>query len=414
MYRAVFSILLLAGAGAARNQDQESNVNSRYTVESVELEGAKESKLSRDLRDEIRKRVGEKYDPEAFNRIEERVRRQLGARSVHQKLIRGSAPETVKVVLEVVPRSVPLDTSWSKFAYHGKQGWTGDLTVSGHGLILGVLSDGDLLLERFAGLRAGFGKNILTDRARFEFLFETFHQQWNGATLAALEDEPDVPGIYRTRQNFQPTVTIRAARPLAVTFGFSFQRFQTQFPAARTETASAAIGTLRYRKHLVDSAANHHDVDAGYSLRAATSHLDSDFIYTRHHGRLQYGIGRGDETLVVAFQGGTITGRAPLFERFSLGNTATLRGWNKYDVAAAGGKRMAHGTLEYRHSMHDEVGLAVFYDTGAVWDPVEPARARHAAGIGLRGGNGDGFFLYVGFPIRSGRAAPIFMIGANF
>ena len=30
---------------------------------------------------------------------------------------------------------------------------------------------------------------------------------------------------------------------------------------------------------------------------------------------------------------GVLTGTAPLFERFSLGNTTTLRGWNKYDLA---------------------------------------------------------------------------------
>ena len=29
---------------------------------------------------------------------------------------------------------------------------------------------------------------------------------------------------------------------------------------------------------------------------------------------------------------GTISGRAPLFERFALGDTRTLRGWNKFDV----------------------------------------------------------------------------------
>ena len=42
-----------------------------------------------------------------------------------------------------------------------------------------------------------------------------------------------------------------------------------------------------------------------------------------------------------------MNGRAPLFERFTLGDSRTLRGWSKFDVAPVGGSRVAHGSLEY-------------------------------------------------------------------
>ena len=65
----------------------------------------------------------------------------------------------------------------------------------------------------------------------------------------------------------------------------------------------------------------------------------------------------------------SISGRAPLFERFVLGTSSTLRGWNKFDIDPLGGDRMVHNTLEYRYRM-----LEVFYDTGAVWNRGQAGR----------------------------------------
>ena len=75
---------------------------------------------------------------------------------------------------------------------------------------------------------------------------------------------------------------------------------------------------------------------------------------------------------------GGISGDAPLFERFSLGDSRTLRGWDKYDIAPAGGDRMFHTSLEYRYR-----GLALFLDSGSVWDDGSDARVRVAAGYRL-------------------------------
>jgi outer membrane protein assembly factor BamA len=103
---------------------------------------------------------------------------------------------------------------------------------------------------------------------------------------------------------------------------------------------------------------------------------------------------------------GIISGRAPLFERYVLGTSSTLRGWNKYDIDPLGGDRMAHNSLEYRYRMFE-----VFYDVGAVWTRGQPAVPRHAVGAGLRQG---GFSLAVAFPVRENRVEPVFMVGMNY
>jgi hypothetical protein len=68
---------------------------------------------------------------------------------------------------------------------------------------------------------------------------------------------------------------------------------------------------------------------------------------------------------------------------------------------------MIHNSVEYRYGV-----FQVFYDTGAIWDSgVTSATPRHGVGAGLRSGS---FALAVAFPVRSGRADPIFMMGMNY
>ena len=73
--------------------------------------------------------------------------------------------------------------------------------------------------------------------------------------------------------------------------------------------------------------------EAGYDLRAATRSLGSDFAYARHSARAQYSVRVHKEYISASFTAGLMNGRAPLFDRFILGNANTLRGYNKYDVA---------------------------------------------------------------------------------
>ena len=115
---------------------------------------------------------------------------------------------------------------------------------------------------------------------------------------------------------------------------------------------------------------------------------------------------RGKSVVIDDLTAGLISGRAPLFERFILGNSSTLRGWNKYELDPIGGNRMVHNSVEYRYG-----AFQIFYDTGAVWDRTESAVLRHSVGLGLRQGQ---FSVAVAFPVRDGHIDPIFMVGMNY
>jgi outer membrane protein assembly factor BamA len=103
---------------------------------------------------------------------------------------------------------------------------------------------------------------------------------------------------------------------------------------------------------------------------------------------------------------GHISGSAPLFERFTLGDSSTLRGWNKYEVAPAGGDSMFHVSGEYRYR-----GLAIFTDVGSVWDRDLEMHVRAASGFGL---HIDKFFATYAFPLNAIDVGGTFMIGVRF
>jgi len=408
-------LLAFLGTGLwAAGQEPNSNVNSRYTVESVEVSGVPESRLSKGLRARLHQMVGQKFSQEKVREVARRIRQEFPGRRVSEKVVRGMKLEHVKVIFEVArrhPGREHFDVSAPRGLYHAKQGWSGELDatikIETSALKFGIVSDGDRLLERYAGVRAGYeNRKLGTEHVRLAFQFESYHQIWNRTTLLALDRAPGAPGIYRTRQNFQPQLNLLPARGLRLSFGASFQRFQTQFPAARTESANAAIGTLRYDRSLEDSASNVHRFEAGYSLRAATKALDSDFVYARHLWDFRYTLSRHRNLLTVHFVSGVMNGRAPLFERFVLGNSTTLRGWNKFDVAPVGGDRVVHNTVEYGYHH-----FRIFYDTGAVWTRGQDPEGKHSVGLGFRTGE---FFLALAFPVKAGRAEPIFMTGLNF
>ncbi|HSB13478.1 MAG TPA: BamA/TamA family outer membrane protein [Bryobacteraceae bacterium] len=412
-YGWLIALVMASGLGAS-DAGSQVNVNSRYRVERVDISDNGINRISRTLREDLDRLVGEKLNPQKLDRLAQRIRRELNARLVQQKLERGTQPEQVIVLFEVTGRRPRqnFDASMTRGVYHAKQGWSGAIgtttTVGTNRFSLGIVSDGDELLERYAGVRAGYeNTKVGTERVRLGFRFASYHQKWNADTQAALAARSDVPGVYRTRQDFAPSATFVLAEPLTLTVGTSFQRFQTQFPAARTESANAVTTTLRLARRLEDSRGDKHDVEAGYSLRAATKILDTDFAYARHQVEAGYTFTRDAHRLGARFEAGRISGTAPLFERFVLGNTRTLRGWHKFAVNPLGGTREAHGSIEYGYHW-----FQVFYDTGALWDRGEDAEAKHAIGMGIR--TKGGFFLAMAFPVKSGRATPLFMAGTEF
>jgi outer membrane protein assembly factor BamA len=103
---------------------------------------------------------------------------------------------------------------------------------------------------------------------------------------------------------------------------------------------------------------------------------------------------------------GGITGTPPLFERFSLGDSTTLRGWDKYEIAPAGGTRVVHSSVEYGFR-----GIAVFLDVGSVWDEATERKVRVSTGLGFRAGPA---FFTLGFPLNTDNLRTVVSLGIRF
>ncbi|MDQ6678552.1 MAG: outer membrane protein assembly factor [Acidobacteriota bacterium] len=396
------------------------NVNSRYLIEQVEIAGYPSAKIGASLRNRLITLPGTAYDTQVLEDLARDLRRDLHAKSVTQHVVRGSAPEMVKVVFDVERRSVALDLSVPKFLYHSKQGWSAQMLASttvarNHNLVFGLVSDGDELTERFTGVQAAYENlHVGTDRVRFRMAYEDYHEQWNRATTAALSDprllSPNLrtasPEMYRSRRNFQPTFSVSVARPLVLSAGLSFERLDEQLPFSRVEGANAFVAALRYRKRVENEESGGRTVEASYGIRVGTRALGSDYIYARHHWTAGYTWSRGRHSVSDLMTAGYISGRAPLFERFVLGTSSLLRGWNRYDIDPLGGNRLLHNSVEYRYRFGN-----LFYDTGSLWSSGKVPSLKHSLGIGVRQSI---FSLAVAFPVREGRIDPVFMVGMNY
>jgi hypothetical protein len=416
MKYAWLACLISGGMLFAGSQDSDLNVNKRYTVDTVIVAGKgwrtdltdQSDKISAGLRRELFALVGQKLNPGVLDDLAARIKKEFSAREVSHHLLRSDIPEHVRVEFDIRPSRGNVDATVTKFLYSSKEGWSGagavGFTVHQNSLLFGLASDGDSLMERNAGISARYENKALgTDRVNLRFQFESYHELWNRNTLDALETHPGVTSdAYRSRQNFQPTATITIAKPLTLEIGASFQRLENQYPADHTDAANALVTTLRYHQRL-EQTDSQQDIDAGYTLRAATRMLGSDFVYISHFWGLHYRLTHGKHQVLDEVSVGDITGRAPLFDRFVAGNSYYLRGWNKYDLDPIGGNRLVHNTVEYRYGP-----FQAFYDTGAVWDSGQPVIQRHSVGVGIKESI---FSLAVAFPIRSGHVEPILMMG---
>jgi hypothetical protein len=398
----------------AQDQKPSTNVNSRYEVEKVEISGIAESKISKALRDDMQKLVGEKYDQDAAQKLADRMRKELRDYSVNVKAKRGDTPDHVKVVFEAER------TLWKRFeipvppvVYESKEGMNGAIEIpidfQPHSVFtFGFVDSADELLERNAGVRMRLeNRKVGTDLIQAQIEFNAYHETFNAATQAALAISSGVPGVYRARQDFAPSVSVIPFRDLKLSIGASFERLQMQYPVAHTLTAYAGTADVQFKHNVRTQSGYRHRFSASYSLRSATQTLDSDFIYTRHFATVDYTITKGRNLFGAHVQGGLITGIAPLFERFSLGDSLTLRGWNKFDVAPLGGTRSLHGSLEYRYR-----SFQLFYDVGTVYDPGKAGKVRHGLGFGWADKNG--FFASLAFPVRLHQVVPMFMLGFRY
>jgi hypothetical protein len=208
--------------------------------------------------------------------------------------------------------------------------------------------------------------------------FETFGMLWKSQTLDNLLLSPTIPGAYRSRQAIEPSVAFAFNRSLYATAGANFTELEMMLPAEHWESAHEATASLVYKSPAFKHGTGTHEFTSGYEIRTGTRTLDSDFVYTRHFWDGGYEGKFGKNKLSFLYQAGRITGNAPLFERFSLGNTQTLRGWNKYDIDPIGGDRVFHLSTEWSYKY-----FGVFMDNGSIWNSGQDATNRSSFGVFL-------------------------------
>ena len=403
-------VLAAPGVALARVPQAEPNVNTRYDVDSVLIAGVSESKVSHALRDDMQKLVGNKYDPDAAEELAKRLRKELRDYTVTVKVKRGEQPDHVTVVFDVERiRKSSFYFRPAPLLYTTNDGFSVAIvpTLETHHNFVsgGYVTSADELLERNMGWLVRYEhRKVGTDMVQVGLEYDYFHPSFQPETEAALALAPWVPGVYRVREVFSPSVSFLPIPDIKVTFGASFQTLDMQYPAPDEQAAHAYTFGVQFRRQEGSRRGLRHKIGADYSLRKASPSLESDFLYTRQLATADYTLSTRRHLFGFHFQGGHASGQLPLYERFSIGNATTLRGWDKFEVAPIGGANLVYGSLEYRYRL-----FQLFYDVGTVWDPGQPVDLKHSIGFGLAWNNG--LFVSLGIPLRYHSVTPTFMFG---
>jgi hypothetical protein len=309
-------------------------------------------------------------------------------------------------------RWIPFARSRSKFVYHSDAGWSGvhDIPMGNreHRVTAGfAYDDNDTLVEEYSGVRLRFeSRHIGSERVGASLEASWLNNTWRAPVLAALGANPGVPAPYRRRITVEPTVTVAFTPHVRAVGGLSLSSLESLEHSPDSQMASALTGALLYNQRWERGRRTHQTVEAGYELRASVDGFGSDLDYKRHFGRVRYQFEHRRTAFIAEVFGGGITGSAPLFERFTLGDSSTLRGWNKFDIAPIGGNRVFHQSLEYRF-----YGAALFVDAGSVWEDGGPHDLRTSTGFGF---HHDNVFLTVAFPLSTPGKSATFLAGVRF
>ena len=399
--------------------DREDNVNERYTVEDAHLTGVPEGEISQELRDDLQALVGKRLDSNEAVRLQDRIERELSGYDVSRRIRRGSEQGRIRIVYEARKREPP---SWLKFEplrtnalFHSEQGWGSYLDLGiGDGTVrftpIAALDHADDLVEEYSGYGLRFETRKLgTRRLGASLEYTWFDHDWRDATVAALVARPEISRPYENRGTLTPLVKVALGPDVSVAAGVSISELEPLVEldavtlAADSRMANAAVASIGFGRRWKDAGDATHRADASFSVRAGTEALESDLNYRRYFGQGSYKFDFGRHHVQATGMGGGITGTAPLFERFTLGDSKTLRGWDKYEIAPAGGDRMVYTSVEYRYT-----GLALFLDVGSVWDAGTERKVRVSTGFGFHAGPA---FFVVGFPLNTANLSAIFTMG---
>jgi hypothetical protein len=397
--------------------DLSININTRYPVESVGVDGVPDERISQELRDDLQKLVGKPLDDKEADQLADRIRAEIPEHSVGRRVSRGSERGKIRVVFEIrriePPAWIPFLPSRSKILYQEDHGWSGVIDVPfgvsrNHRFTLGaVFRDKDTLVESDRGYRLRVeSQKVGTRRVGASLEFSSLRQTWDARTLEAAAADMTVPALYRTRTSIAPSVTFAPDPRVRVSVGLSATELVAldTAPLQQSRKANAFTMDVSGERRWRPSIGGRHSLEGSYGLRASA--LDSDFDYTRHMGDARYIFNHRRGAVFAKFSFGHITGQAPLFERFALGDTTTLRGWNKLSISPLGGRNMFHESIEYRFR-----GLAMFLDAGSVWEPGMQKKVRVSTGFGVHTNNA---FLMWGIPINADKVSSTFMLGVRF
>ena len=401
--------------GRRDQPDRDDNVNTRYVVERAELSGVRDEELTQVLRDALAAFVGKRLDSPEAGQLQEQIERDLPNYDVSRRIRRGSQPGTIRLVYEAQRRELP---AWLRFEplktnviYHSDQGWGSFLSLNmGNRTVrftpIFAIDSEDDFVEANSGYGLRFESTKLgTRRLGASLEWTWFEQDWRTATLDAVALRPDIPLLYENRSTITPLVKFAVTPELSLSAGLSISELEPlEFaPVAESRMANAVVASIEYDAKWDDTSDATHRLGGKFGVRSGTRELESDLAYRRYFGEAWYRYDLGRHRLQATGMAGGITGDAPMFERFTLGDSSTLRGWDKFDIAPAGGDRVIYSSLEYRYS-----GLALFLDVGSVWEDATERKFRVSTGFGVHAGPA---FLAVGFPLNTDNLRAVFTMG---
>jgi hypothetical protein len=415
------------------NNELKTNINSRYTVDSVDVTGSYKARISDGLKSDLQSMVGKNLDNKRADELRDRIlnentsEEERDAISITRKLRRSDSPQHMKILYEVNKRG-RNDVGFnfhigSGGTYHSRQGFRPpDHDVSAYwsripGKFRFVISnDPNPLIERFAGWTIGY--NAGTRTIRFNAAYSSFRTQWKENTLQAAAQTPGAPGLYRLRDTIDTYVRFTLPRQVKLTGGVELIELQMQSPVTGFQKSRVLKGSLEgnHSTPALESGTVTHTFKWNYDVRTGTRELGSDFAYTRHQLTADYTYAFSSKSwITTSFLAGRAGGNAPMFERFSLGNVTRLRGWNKYEINPLGGNRVLYGSGSYTYSF-----VTGFYDIGSAWDGGQNSITRQSVGFTLYMPNCKGtqrinplcwVSVTAGFPIHGGGTRPSLIRG---
>jgi hypothetical protein len=399
--------------GRARERDQDTNVNTRYTVEGAEIAGVPDGELPDAVRADLQALADLRLDSEEAGQIERRIRQALPEYDISRRIVRGSAQGRIRLVYEARRRDawrwLRFTPAMSNVVFHSDQGWGSliELGIGGRDIRFTpiiAIDNGDDLIEEYSGFGLRFETRKLgTERLGASLEWTGFDSSWQDRTLDALALTPRIPAPYDERSTITPLVKFAVTPQLTLSAGVSISELEALSPATASVAANAAVASIGFATRTTDSAGGRHDVDASFGVRAGSRSLESDLVFSRYLGQGWYRYRWGHQRVGLTGMAGGITGHAPLFERFSLGDSVALRGWDKYEIAPAGGDRVAYSSIEYGFR-----GMSVFLDVGSVWDDGTKPEVRVSTGLGFHAGPA---FLTIGFPLNTDQVRAVVALG---